>query len=140
MAGLEPARISPHAPQTCAYTDSATSTYFLYLIFKAMWLYRYTILYTARAVLTHPASPASFQNLTFSQLLAESLARAKAYAFYFAYLLSKRYSIVFRESLPHRHNSIKLSTKIILTQKFFCYKCYIYIDIIQSLIENRFVR
>ncbi len=26
MAGLEPARISPHAPQTCAYTDSATST------------------------------------------------------------------------------------------------------------------
>ena len=27
MAGLEPARISPHAPQTCAYTDSATSTY-----------------------------------------------------------------------------------------------------------------
>ena len=26
-AGLEPARVSPHAPQTCAYTDSATSTY-----------------------------------------------------------------------------------------------------------------
>ncbi len=25
-AGLEPARVSPHAPQTCAYTDSATST------------------------------------------------------------------------------------------------------------------
>ena len=28
MAGLEPARIAPHAPQTCAYTNSATSTYF----------------------------------------------------------------------------------------------------------------
>lgn len=27
MGGLEPPRISPHAPQTCAYTDSATSTY-----------------------------------------------------------------------------------------------------------------
>ncbi len=26
MGGLEPPRISPHAPQTCAYTDSATST------------------------------------------------------------------------------------------------------------------
>ena len=26
-AGLEPARVSPHAPQTCAYTDSATSTF-----------------------------------------------------------------------------------------------------------------
>ena len=31
MAGLEPARISPHAPQTCAYTDSATSTCTYYL-------------------------------------------------------------------------------------------------------------
>ena len=28
-AGLEPARISPHAPQTCAYTDSAMSTYLI---------------------------------------------------------------------------------------------------------------
>ena len=27
MGGLEPPRISPHAPQTCAYTDSATSTF-----------------------------------------------------------------------------------------------------------------
>ena len=26
MAGLEPARVSPHAPQTCTYTDSVTST------------------------------------------------------------------------------------------------------------------
>lgn len=25
-AGLEPARVSPHAPQTCTYTDSVTST------------------------------------------------------------------------------------------------------------------
>ena len=29
-AGLEPARVSPHAPQTCAYTDSATSTYLVF--------------------------------------------------------------------------------------------------------------
>ena len=34
MAGLEPARISPHAPQTCAYTDSATSTHLCYSIFN----------------------------------------------------------------------------------------------------------
>ena len=27
MGGLEPPRISPHAPQTCAYTDSATTTH-----------------------------------------------------------------------------------------------------------------
>src|SRR5688500_4051788 len=27
-AGLEPARISPHAPQTCAATNYATSAYF----------------------------------------------------------------------------------------------------------------
>ena len=31
-AGLEPARVSPHAPQTCTYTDSVTSTYLDYCI------------------------------------------------------------------------------------------------------------
>lgn len=44
MGGLEPPRISPHAPQTCAYTDSATSTYIHYSIVKSPWRYRYTSL------------------------------------------------------------------------------------------------
>ena len=34
-AGLEPARVSPHAPQTCAYTDSATSTHIQFSFYAA---------------------------------------------------------------------------------------------------------
>ena len=42
-AGLEPARVSPHAPQTCAYTDSATSTWsfgYIYSIIKLFYVSR----------------------------------------------------------------------------------------------------
>ncbi len=37
-AGLEPARVSPHAPQTCAYTDSATSTQYSIFILYGVYL------------------------------------------------------------------------------------------------------
>ena len=39
MAGLEPARISPHAPQTCAYTDSATSTQTILFNFQSLFCF-----------------------------------------------------------------------------------------------------
>ena len=39
--GLEPSRISPHAPQTCAYTDSATSTLFYLIFFIHLHLQRF---------------------------------------------------------------------------------------------------
>ena len=70
-AGLEPARISPHAPQTCAYTNSATPTYIQFSIFTPIVrLNRRNGASLPSIGLRYIRNPLSYstENLTFSQL------------------------------------------------------------------------
>ncbi len=53
-AGLEPARITPHAPQTCAATNYATSA----IHFQKIYLFAGTFVFTGGAELVVAAASA----------------------------------------------------------------------------------
>lgn len=87
-----------------------------------------------------PIPPHRLIQISLRLHLAESVIslRRTSLSFGLACLLLGRYSIVLAESLPHRQKLLLFNFhKIILTQKKFCYKFYIFIDINFTLFENK---
>ena len=124
-----------------------------------MWRYRYTILYTARAVLSHPDSPASSRNDKQSFLgspchidiilIFNFQMPCGGIGILYCIRLVRCFRILTRlpplEMISNHFSGvlatstcscIQFSTKFILAQKFFCYKCYISIDTFIPLFQN----
>ena len=116
MAGLEPARISPHAPQTCAYTDSATSTQTILFNFQSLFCF----VLVAEQSLSLLPSPQKQHLVAFSSAECHIdtndfiqfskfilfCPRGGAIAFAFALSSKATFSCFLVGRVPHRHKYI----------------------------------
>ena len=104
-AGLEPARVSPHAPQTCAYTDSATSTSifdFQVSAYTSPLEKRYLIVFLGRV-------PRRHQYLIFKCLRIPPLSQKRYLIVFVRQSATSTYIFNFQQKLYyHKHNFCKI--------------------------------